>query len=208
MPTNTDPGSFDLDGWLAGAVTPETTVLITRDPYAARRLLALEDERERLLNDEAKAKAAGKPTGRRAGEAESPRIAEIQEQIDRTIAESSSSFVTVKVRSIGPVRTTQINDKHGRHGVVVNLAHLLAAAAAIIPPGADVNDPSREVRLTGEQWLGLLEATGNGQFLRLKNALDDVSGSVVTPDFFEQLSSQVPRPQDDGETTPEGSSES
>lgn len=180
VPTSdTTPGTFDVEGWIAGAVTPTTTILITRDIQAGSRLAAIDTELEQLQQPAPDPEQ--RPSRRLAeGNPNEARIRELHTERDTIAVGMTGGVLWVTVRAL----SYRVNDGIRSDSLAErNLMALAASATVAATPGG----PGES--LTWEQWDRLTEAIGIAQTVRIVNALTDLTlNRVVTPDFSQPAS--------------------
>lgn len=161
----TGPADFDIDAWISGAQLPEATVRVS----ARGNLAATLEEEEAAL---AAARSKALDDDRLNGPGVSSEAAAIAARIKALHDEMDGSWLTIRLRSLTPAESEQVQ-KLAEEGDAVQATLKALATQTVEPKG-----------MTVERWAAMRERIGVGQFTSVVQAANRVSyGQVVTPDF-------------------------
>lgn len=184
-PTPTNLEAFDLDGFIAGIVRPAEVVPIAQDARLSQQLHEAEQAVTKLEEDEANAKAEGRPSKRRAGTAESPELEQAREHLTALREHANGSLVFVRVEAETRSACKQALKKARAAGGDIDVYNtsLISLTSRLFREDPRANPDTPGVALTVEQWDDLAEAVGALQWDKVVEATSKVAAESVTPDF-------------------------
>lgn len=189
-PTPADLAEFDLDAFIAGAVTATKTVAIAQDRSLGEQIRqAMQDvvDLEQAQSDD---KAAGRPSKRRAATAENPDLEAARARLADLEEKAEGTYVFVRVEALSrATRKQAVKDAQAAGGDVdVYNQSVLAHTAHVfqLDPRTHPHAPGKT--LTFDQWGAFADAIGYLQWDALVDAAAEAAGTGVSPDFSQPAS--------------------
>ena len=189
-PTPADLAEFDLDAFIAGAVTATKTVAIAQDRSLGEQIRqAMQDvvDLEQAQSDDT---AAGRPSKRRAATAEDPELEAARARLADLEEKAEGTYVFVRVEALSrATRKQALKDAQAAGGDVdVYNQSVLAHTAQVFQLDPRTHKDAPGKTLTFDQWGAFADAIGYLQWDALVDAAAEAAGTGVSPDFSQPAS--------------------
>lgn len=189
-PTPADLAEFDLDAFIAGAVTATKTVAIAQDRSLGEQIRQAMQDVMDLEQAQSNDKAAGRPSKRRAATSEDPDLEAARARLADLEEKAEGTYVFVRVEALSrATRKQALKDAQAADGDIdaYNQAVLAHTAQLFkVDPRTNPNAPGKT--LTFDQWGAFVDAIGYVQWDALVGAMAEAAGTGVSPDFSQPAS--------------------
>lgn len=189
-PTPADLAEFDLDAFIAGAVTATKTVAIAQDRSLGEQIRQAMQDVMDLEQAQSNDKAAGRPSKRRAATSEDPDLEAARARLADLEEKAEGTYVFVRVEALSrATRKQALKDAQAADGdaYAYNQAVLAHTAQLYkLDPRTHPDAPGRT--LTFDQWGAFADAIGYMQWDVLVDAAIEAAGTGVSPDFSQPAS--------------------
>lgn len=189
-PTPADLTEFDLDAFIAGAVTATKTVAIAQDRSLGEQIRQAQQDVIDLERRQANDKAEGRPSKRRAATAEDPDLEAARARLADLEEKAEGTYVFVRVEALTrAARKQALKDAKDAGGDVDTYNQsVLAHTAQIFQVDPRTHKDATGKMLTFDQWGEFAEAIGFMQWDALVDAAAEAAGTGVSPDFSQPAS--------------------
>lgn len=189
-PTPADLAEFDLDAFIAGAVTATKTVAIAQDRSLGEQIRQAMQDVMDLEQAQSNDKAAGRPSKRRAATSEDPDLEAARARLADLEEKAEGTYVFVRVEALTrATRKQALKDAQAVDGdaYAYNQAVLAHTAQVFqVDPRTHPDAPGKT--LTFDQWGAFADAIGYMQWDALVDAAIEAAGTGVSPDFSQPAS--------------------
>lgn len=189
-PTPADLAEFDLDAFIAGAVTATKTVAIAQDRSLGEQIRQAMQDVVDLEQAQSNDKAAGRPSKRRAATSEDPDLEAARARLADLEERAEGTYVFVRVEALTrATRKQALKDAQAVDGdAYAYNQSVLAHTAKIfqLDPRTHPDAPGKV--LTFDQWGAFADAIGYMQWDALVDAAIEAAGTGVSPDFSQPAS--------------------
>lgn len=189
-PTPADLAEFDLDAFIAGAVTATKTVAIAQDRSIGEQIRQAMQDVMDLEQAQSNDKAAGRPSKRRAATSEDPDLEAARARLADLEEKAQGTYVFVRVEALSrATRKQALKDAQAADGdAYAYNQSVLAHTAQIFQLDPRTHPDAPGKMLTFDQWGAFADAIGYMQWDALVDAAIEAAGTGVSPDFSQPAS--------------------